>query len=690
MTTFHANGGKAGNYTNTNIGGTNNIIYGNTGSDVLTYTGSATTSLAMYGGLGQDTLTNGGTNVTNEIITGGTFNSKIYGGDVTGLANIYGHAGSDLIESGKGNAFLSGGASGNDTIWSGFTNAANAGNSTITGALGRDNLASWDSGTVAHRHIIYGGAGNATLDASHVTNTASSNYLFGGSGNDSIVGGTAFFNVATSTGAVDLLNPGTGTDTVIGGTGFEILGLGFSGGLTSNAAGTTTYSGVNVNLAGSNGLVGTALTAGNFGTASAIGGGWYNGIGTGYVLQTVNDKIVGVNNVNGSKYADNITLNAGTALVGDSVTTNLGNDTINLGGLSTSTGVTQQNLGNDTINGNFGGVKLFVMHNGTEGTAAGATSGDVIIGGALPGSAAVDTLDFSNVFNTSSITAASVGVTTAPYTLNAINGVFVNLSGTSNVSTQTGFNINFAGNAGEGTISGVSVIKGTNFNDYIIAAAGDTILGGSGNETILGGVGGNGHDVLQNNSTGTNTTIFDGTNSTVSNWFQVGNDAAVSAAGAQENIYGYNEFYHDQLYIKSTAVADLSTLTAQAATSATSGATFDNGTWSGTYSTTNTGTVALPSYKLLTFNVDAGAVVNGSVGATSTFVANTAAGKGDFVFDNVSTDANYGNLYWNSTGAANVVAGSMVEIAHIDMTSAINGAGGPLLTLTNGDFILVA
>ena len=64
----------------------------------------------------------------------------------------------------------------------------------------------------------------------------------------------------------------------------------------------------------------------------------------------------------------------------------------------------------------------------------------------------------------------------------------------------------------------------------------------------------------------------------------------------------------------------------------------------------------------------------------------------DFVLDTVSTDANYGNLYWNPTGAANVNAGTagLVEIAHIDMASAMATGPANLSTLVAGDFVLVA
>ena len=199
-------------------------------------------------------------------------------------------------------------------------------------------------------------------------------------------------------------------------------------------------------------------------------------------------------------------------------------------------------------------------------------------------------------------------------------------------------------------------------------------------------------------------TTYDNSNSTIANWMEIGNEGntatGVLTGGVEVNAFRdtithFNEFLNDKLYIKvgtALSMQDLG-LTATAATSTTSGQSVDNGTYTTTYSAVNTGTVASPVYKLATLNVDAGAVLNGAAagsGATAYVgvAANTTAGKGDFVFDNNSADATYGNLYWNSAGGANPTFATMVEVAHIDMNTALAANLGPLNTLSNSDFIL--
>ena len=192
---------------------------GGKGNDDL----KAEASADLYGGQGQDTLLGGkeasilsggdGADVirsgmtfhythpdkagdeiyggkSNDHIVGGNANDDIYGG--TGKDTILGKDGADLIKGGNDADSIDGG-NGVDTIYGGNAYGG-SGNDTLEGGSTMDRL--------------FGGKDNDTL-----TGMDGADYLDGGSGNDALFGGRG----------ADTFNGGDGNDIVVGGDGDDAL-----------------------------------------------------------------------------------------------------------------------------------------------------------------------------------------------------------------------------------------------------------------------------------------------------------------------------------------------------------------------------------------------------------------------------------------------------------------------------------
>lgn len=181
---------------NINGGSGNDLIYGNAGNDTLTGSSGADT---VYGGADNDSITYSTDtrsvvlygNSGADSITGGLSNDTLYGGDSTNDATadadtIIAGAGADLVYANGGSDIITG---------SGTATAS----STIYGGNGADTI-DW-SAVTGFGGRIYGGESNDTLKGAAIANT-----LDGGSGNDSITGGTGSIN-----------------DSIIGGAGDDII-----------------------------------------------------------------------------------------------------------------------------------------------------------------------------------------------------------------------------------------------------------------------------------------------------------------------------------------------------------------------------------------------------------------------------------------------------------------------------------
>ncbi|MEM6661714.1 MAG: Hint domain-containing protein, partial [Pseudomonadota bacterium] len=232
-------------------GSGNDLIYGGDGADTLsTGTGNDT----LFGGAGEDRLSNSS---GNDILYGGTGNDDIvatlgddtlYGGDGNDTLDggvdddvLYGGADDDTLTGGAGADTLYGGA-GTDTF-DGPNDAGDvvvggedadrinfgAGSQTVT-VTGNEAGSVVGGGTFSEIEEFDLGAGDDTLTADAGAVSAGLS-VFGGAGNDSILGGadedalyggTGNDNIAGEAGN-DLLYGGAGNDTLTGGAGDDVL-----------------------------------------------------------------------------------------------------------------------------------------------------------------------------------------------------------------------------------------------------------------------------------------------------------------------------------------------------------------------------------------------------------------------------------------------------------------------------------
>ncbi len=173
---------------------------------------------SLKGGTGNDTITARG---GNDTVRGGEGNDSINGG--TGNDMIFGDAGADTLIGDEGDDYLFGGdgddvlhgQEGNDTLF------GEAGDDSLRGSIGDDHLSGG-----AGRDTLVGGEGNDTLDGG-----ADNDTIYGQEGDDSLTGGDGDDYLSGSIGndtlkgdqGNDLLYAGDGNDSVVGGVGNDTL-----------------------------------------------------------------------------------------------------------------------------------------------------------------------------------------------------------------------------------------------------------------------------------------------------------------------------------------------------------------------------------------------------------------------------------------------------------------------------------
>lgn len=572
-------------------GGTNQTIYGGSGSNLITSTGAdatihasaTTTSLTSSGvnatihapsnaisllisGAGSEVITpTAGSTLTllgtaGVTVTGGTGNDSVSSsaGDVADTFN--GGAGADTLTGGGGNDTLSGddgndslnGGIGNDTIYGGLgvdtiggedgsdTVDGGGGNDEITGGNGADSLAGADGDD-----YVYGGAGADVIagdagadylygqeDADQITGGVGADYLSGGDGDDTLSGGSDNDTLYGGDGA-DTLSGGSGNDSMYGDLGADVYSFGLGDGADvlqdNNTSGAATTDAV---------VFGAGITVDQV-IFSASGDHMVATIENTTDALTIQNQLGTATNyhVEEFRFADNTVLSRADAIArlvtvgtesGETIWGSSNNDRIYALG------------GNDYVYGQGGNDKLY---GGADADyLSGASGNDTLYGDAgadnLSGGSGDDTMYGGDG-----------------------NDSVSEESGTNSIYGELGDDTLYGGSdqdyieggAGSDWVDGGSgndTLHGGTENDYIYGQLGnDTAYGGEGNDDIRGQggadllYGDNGNDTIQggdDNDTiyggaGTDTVWADGGNDTV--YSGTGNDALNGGEGADTFVF---------------------------------------------------------------------------------------------------------------------------------------------------------
>ncbi|SDY89523.1 Ca2+-binding protein, RTX toxin-related [Collimonas sp. OK242] len=495
-------------------GGGNDTIFAGAGNDVIflsngdNYVDTGTSNDTIFGGDGSNAIFGGSGNV---LAIGGGGNDYIYGG--SGKDMLIGHGGNNTIFGGSGSDTIYAGSDGSnfDTFETGFNYVdGGSGNALIFGSGGSDTLIG-GSGNVT----IYGGAGTEDI-----TGGSGHDVLYGGTGTDVIRagdGGTA--DNATSIYAGDgssTLYGGLGVDAIFGGWGTDVIYAGDGG---SAAAATQIHAG-NGAVTVYGGL-GTDQIAGGSGTDVLYAGDGGTADGATTVLAgTGSDTLyggAGVDILDGTG-GNNVLLVAGggdATLLGGS-----GDDTLIAGG------------GSDKLVGGAGN-NTYVFNAGFGQAEITSTSGS-------------DVIQFGTGISASdlAVTAALAGDGSGVLEIEGAGTILVDSglsSAVSEVSFTDGTSLTLAQLIAQ-TGAQSETIAGGNGNVLFSVGAGESVQGGSGNDTLSSWGGnatlnaGSGNNVLYAGG-GSDLLVGGVGNDTLI--AGASNDTLVSGAGA-ETLVSYN------------------------------------------------------------------------------------------------------------------------------------------------------
>ena len=517
--------GRAGN-DNLEGGDGNDTLIGGDGNDTLV--GGAGVDTASYAGataaVNVDLVTGGATGAAGtdslsgiENLVGSAFDDTLVGdgadnfldGDA-GNDSLNGGAGNDTLVGGAGNDTLEGGAGIDTASYAGATAAVNVnlGTSSATGAAGTDTLGGIENligstfndtlGGDGGDNLLEGGTGNDTLNGG-----AGSDTLIGGAGNDSLTGGAGIDTVSYA-GATAAVTVNLGTGSATGGAGTDVLsglelviGSAFNDTLTGAAgvadtliggAGNDTYviqdaGDVALEAAGE-GTDNVQIAATATLSSHTLGDGIENlsqlgstaFTGTGNALANVLTGGTGNDTLSGA--AGNDTLIGGTG--NDSLDGGDGVDTVSYAGTATAVTV---NLATGAATGGAGSDALANIENVIGGsgndTLTGGSGDNVIDGGAgndsMIGGAGNDTY--------------LLNATTDIVVENADEGIDTVVTGDAITSYTLGANVESLLSVRTGRLLGTTFTGIGNALDNLItgSAGADSLNGGDGNDTLLGG-----------------------------------------------------------------------------------------------------------------------------------------------------------------------------------------------------------
>ena len=476
-------------------------IVGNTGSEKINGTPSAD---SITGGGGNDTIDGG---AGDDLITGGNSADSLVGGD--GNDTLVGGAGDDTLLGGAGNDSLLGGTGADDFY-------ADAGNDTIDGGTITDPSNFTDRKLISFHNATVGAVVNLAtgiaLDGfGGIDKLTNINFVNGSSLNDSITGST--------TNYAEAFQGGLGDDTIDGGA---ISGSGYSIENGSGNSNIVTYS--------------SASTAVHVDLSLGIATG-----GAG------NDKLLNINGVLGSNYADTIKGSNSTVLV-EFFEGGAGNDTLDGGpgldiaGYQGSSASVTVNLNTGSASDGYGGTDKLINIEGIDGsnnsdTLTGDAAANFIFGNygndTLTGNEGNDTLDggpgddifYGGAGNDSMLGGAGADDFFADAGNDTIDGGAILDSENFTDRNKVKFSnspkavvVNLAtgvaqdGFDGVDTLKNINYVVGSNFNDSIQGSSAlgiELFEGGLGDDTIDGGaITGAGWDLTTTKSTNPNAVIY--------------------------------------------------------------------------------------------------------------------------------------------------------------------------------------
>ncbi|MDD4616451.1 MAG: calcium-binding protein, partial [Alphaproteobacteria bacterium] len=517
----------------------NDSYVGGGGTDTLSFANIAgTVTLHLDTSSSVDSL--GSTAVFNGVsrFIGSDNGDTIYGSG--GNDSVLGGAGDNFFYASLGNDTLNGGAGGTNAL--SFQNAASAVNVNLTTGLS----SGWGNDTLSNFHVLIGSDQGDTITGStgddSITGGAGDNLFYASLGSDTLNGGaggtnTLSFANATSSSTINLTTGATSgwaTDTISNFT--KVAGSNFGDTITGSAGSDSLTGGTGNNLfyatTGSDtidGGVGGTNTISFLNATSASTINLTTGATTGWATDTLSN----LKRVVGSNYGDTITGSAGNNLItggtgGDRFNATAGMDTYVGGGgtdtLSFAGMAVAQTLHLDTssssdVSGNsssFSGVSRFVGSNRGD-TIYGSTGNDSVLGGSG-----------SNFFY------ASLGSDT-------LNGGVGGTNTISFVEATSASTINLA----TGTTTGWATDTVSNFSKVVTSAYGDTVIGGTGNNSITGGTGNDlfyasaGSDIYVGGG-GTDTLSF--ANRTIAQSLHLDTSSASDASGSSASFTGITSF----------------------------------------------------------------------------------------------------------------------------------------------------